>query len=162
MSISVKISYTFGEKTMVNQNDTLNNNFENIKGTGFGLSMKNGLGKIVVQVSAATILVGSLITPPSVFPAKASEANICPSESVSRSISGKVSTKMVFKNNSSNAVKTYWLNYSGERVFYKKLNPNQSYTQQTYVTHPWVITDDSDNCLGVYYPDGQTQTVEIQ
>ena len=68
---------------MLNQNNTLNNNFENIKGTGSGLSMKNGLGKTVVQVSAATILVDSLIAPPSIFPTKASEANICSSESVS-------------------------------------------------------------------------------
>lgn len=114
------------------------------------------------RIGAATILVGSLIALPSINSAKASEANVCSAESVSRSISGKVSTKMVFRNRSRKKVKIYWLNYSGERVFYRQLNPQTGYTQSTYVTHPWVVTDASDNCLGVYYPDGQTRNVRIK
>lgn len=35
-----------------------------------------------------------------------------------------------------------------------QIQPGDKVVQQTYVTHPWVITDTSNNCLGVYYPDG--------
>lgn len=114
------------------------------------------------RISAATILVGSLIALPSINQAKASRGTTCPAESVSRSISGKVATRMTFKNRSPKKVKIYWLNYSGKRVFYRQLNPRAGYTQSTYVTHPWVITDASEKCLGVYYPDGQSRTVRIR
>ncbi|NEO66700.1 MAG: hypothetical protein F6J94_18440 [Moorea sp. SIO1F2] len=56
-------------------------------------------------------------------------------------------------------IKTYWLNYQGNRTYYYQLKPGQGYTQQTYVTHPWVITDNQHHCLGVYYLDGQARTV---
>ena len=131
----------------------------NIKNTDRG---ENGLANTLARVSAAAILFGGLITLPFINRATASEATTCPAESVSRSISGKVVTKVVFRNKSSKTVKTYWLDYSGKRKFYKQLDPGKGYTQSTYVTHPWVITDASDNCLGVYYPDGQIRTVEIK
>lgn len=93
------------------------------------------------------------------FPQETLAANVCDAESVSNSISGKVSTKITFVNKSNDLIKTYWLDYQGNRTYYYQLKPGQGYTQQTYVTHPWVITDDQDNCLGVYYPDGQARTV---
>ena len=33
--------------------------------------------------------------------------------------------------------------------------------QQTYVTHPWLITDADDNAWDVYFPDAQPRIVEI-
>lgn len=68
--------------------------------------------------------------------------------------SGKVATKVVFRNKSPKTVKTYWLDYSGKRKFYAQLKPGKNYVQSTYVTHPWIVTDASDNCLGVYYQKG--------
>ncbi|BAZ36602.1 hypothetical protein NIES4101_25210 (plasmid) [Calothrix sp. NIES-4101] len=85
----------------------------------------------------------------------------CASESVSSSRSGKVSTEITFINQRRQSVKTYWLDYSGKRKFYATIAPGDRVVQQTYVTHPWVVTDTSNNCLGVYYPDGQPRIVEI-
>lgn len=85
----------------------------------------------------------------------------CESESVSISRSGKIATDITFINQRSAPVRLYWLDYSGERKFYALIAPNNRITQSTYVTHPWVITDTKNNCLGVYYPDGQPRIVEI-
>ncbi|MBP0016029.1 MAG: hypothetical protein J7647_00545 [Cyanobacteria bacterium SBLK] len=88
-------------------------------------------------------------------------ASVCPSEATDRSINSNVSTYVVFNNKSTQGIKTYWLDYSGNRKFYRQLNSNESYKQQTYVTHPWVVTDLEDNCLGVYYPESETVEVAI-
>ncbi len=85
----------------------------------------------------------------------------CEAESVSISRTGKVTTEITFINQRSVPVKTYWLDYSGKRKFYAQIQPGDKVVQQTYVTHPWVITDASNNCLGVYYPDGQPRIIEI-
>ncbi len=86
----------------------------------------------------------------------------CIAESISKSTSGKLTTEITFDNQLKKPVKIYWLNYSGERVFYRQLQSKESYTQQTYVTHPWVVTDVGDACLGVYYPDSKPRVVKLK
>jgi von Hippel-Lindau disease tumor supressor len=95
-----------------------------------------------------------------VFAANA-QSQKCEAESVSISRTGKVTTEITFINQRSVPVKTYWLDYWGKRKFYAQIQPGDKVIQQTYVTHPWVITDVSNNCLGVYYPDGQPRIIEI-
>lgn len=74
----------------------------------------------------------------------------CDAEKTLVSKSGK-SINVTFINNMSKAIKIYWLNQLGKRVSYNRNVPiNGMHQQQTYVTHPWVITDSNDNCLGVY------------
>ncbi len=85
----------------------------------------------------------------------------CEAESVSISRTDKITTEITFINQRNVPVKTYWLDYSGKRKFYAQIQPGDKVFQQTYVTHPWVITDVSNNCLGVYYPDGQPRIIEI-
>jgi hypothetical protein len=38
-------------------------------------------------------------------------------------------------------VSIYWINYSGDRVFYQSVGPNQSYVQPTFITHPWLVVE---------------------
>ncbi len=77
------------------------------------------------------------------------------------SINGYFSTSIRFVNNSNRSVKVYWLDYKGKRQLYNKLNTNRSYKQQTYLTHPWLITDIQDNALYIFFPDAQPRTIEI-
>jgi von Hippel-Lindau disease tumor supressor len=79
-----------------------------------------------------------------------------------RSVNGDVSTSVRFVNRKQIMLKIYWLNYEGQRVFYRSLNPGERYIQQTYLTHPWLITDVNDNALYVFFPDAQLRTVEIR
>lgn len=59
----------------------------------------------------------------------------------SHSINGNTSTSVTFWNVYWNPVTVYWLDYSGSRVNYATLGAFGSYTQPTYVTHPWIATD---------------------
>jgi hypothetical protein len=37
-------------------------------------------------------------------------------------------------------------------VPYANLNPGESYTINTYLTHPWVFTDGPGNCVEMFMP----------
>ena len=88
--------------------------------------------------------------------------NDCPNEKEFRSIEGNKSTSITFVNQRTSIIQTYWLNYQGARQLYWKLNPGEQYNQQTYVTHPWVVTDDNDNCLGIFLPEQNQITLTIR
>jgi hypothetical protein len=86
----------------------------------------------------------------------------CRDERDLRSVQGNVHTSMKFVNRTNQEVRSYWLDYSGRRVFYKAIPPNGSYTQPTFQTHPWVITDQRDNCLDIYVSNQPSAAVEIR
>ena len=76
----------------------------------------------------------------------------CPDEAGLRSTEGVVSTSITFMNRMPIAVRIYWINYDGKRQFYGIVGPHRSFHQQTYVTHPWVLTDQNENCVAAYMP----------
>jgi hypothetical protein len=86
----------------------------------------------------------------------------CDAEPVARSLHAQHATEVVFKNNNTHAVRIWWLNYTGKRVWYQTLAPGESYTQSTYLTHPWIATDKQGRCVGLYYPDAKPRTIDIQ
>ncbi len=86
----------------------------------------------------------------------------CRGERNLRSVQGNVHTSMKFVNRTNHEVRSYWLDYSGRRVFYKAIAPNGNYTQPTFQTHPWVITDQRDNCLDIYVSNQPSAVVEIR
>jgi len=86
---------------------------------------------------------------------------MCESEKIISSSNSIFSTSVKFFNLLDKTIRVYWINYSGKRVFYREIQKNSEYEQQTYLTHPWVVTDEYDNCLGVYYPDGQLRVINI-
>ena len=77
------------------------------------------------------------------------------------SIHANIPTSIRFENKSGKIVKIYWLDYSGNRKLYKVLEKDQVHNQQTYVTHPWLITGDDDRAMQIYFPDSQSRTVVI-
>ncbi|MFN8671840.1 MAG: hypothetical protein U0457_07095 [Candidatus Sericytochromatia bacterium] len=76
----------------------------------------------------------------------------CEAEKTLKSSTG-TSINLSFINNSGNAVKLYWLDFNGNRMIYNRnmLNTN-THKQQTFVTHPWVVTDANDKCLKIFVP----------
>ena len=86
----------------------------------------------------------------------------CSDERNLRSVQGNVHTTMKFLNNSNHEVRTYWLDYSGRRVFYKAIPPHGQYTQPTFQTHPWVVTDQRDKCLNIYVSNQPSGIAEIR
>jgi hypothetical protein len=86
-----------------------------------------------------------------------------------RSIEGSSSTMVTFTNKSSRNIVMVWLNYHSEPIKYSQLVPGASYTQQTYVTHPWIAVElDSGyytlmllNNWTVFYPQACDCNVHI-
>ncbi len=91
----------------------------------------------------------------------------CSLEPTLHSIEGTVPTSIQFANDTAGPVNVYWINYQGQRVFYRggpftALAAGQSYVQGTYITHPWIITDVATNkCLGIWLPTESLGTAVI-
>lgn len=64
---------------------------------------------------------------------------------------------MDFVNQRGSNMSIYWLDYSAKRVSYKQNLPTgQTHVQGTFVTHPWLITDNTGTCIGIYRPVTKT------
>ncbi len=57
------------------------------------------------------------------------------------SINSDNATTANFANNSKRIVSVIWIDFNCHEVLYRLLPPGQSYTQPTYLTHPWIIRD---------------------
>lgn len=55
-----------------------------------------------------------------------------------------------------------WLDYQGHPVDYQGLNGRQSYTQQTFVGHPWMFTNGPGDCMQITIPQEDTIQIEIK
>ena len=76
-------------------------------------------------------------------------------------ISAATQTTISFTNDGSNIKRIYWLNQTGERVLYATLTTGKSISIQTYVTHPWVVANSSDQCEAIYMPTPFRQDISI-
>jgi hypothetical protein len=90
----------------------------------------------------------------------------CGDEKQLRSMEGSISTFIRFDNYSPEAVNLYWLNYDGVRVYYATVGTGRSLLQQTYVTHPWVVTrkdagSGTDECVAIFQPTSDPGVAEI-
>ncbi len=86
----------------------------------------------------------------------------CEGEQSSRSIVGTNATAVSFTNYRGSPVRIYWLDYNGARKLYATIGPGLSHVQSTYVSHPWVVTDLSDRCIGIYEPETQRRDYAIR
>lgn len=93
---------------------------------------------------------------------KGSHGGTCPTEKSLRSWDGKTATTVRFVNDSGKPLMTFWLDYKGKRVPYQKLAPGASHDQPTFVTHPWVVTNQEGACLGIYYGDAQLRVITLK
>jgi hypothetical protein len=90
----------------------------------------------------------------------ATGAKSCGLEKSARSVEGKVATRIRFVNSSDEVIKVFWLDYAGKRKLYKTLGTGETYTQRTYLTNPWVVTNATDACVRLYFPGARiTQAV---
>jgi hypothetical protein len=78
-----------------------------------------------------------------------------------RSEQGTAPAVMVFEDSLDQPISIYWINYNGELVLYKDLQPGGSFSVNTYFTHPWLITRQDGACLDVFVPSQVAQTIAI-
>ena len=119
-----------------------------------GQTQPNRLGcDPVASYAAAAIGTGD--------PETLAERRECAQESSLRSKDGRTPTAINFVNLASQPIRIYWLDYDGRRKLYHTLEPTQGYTQNTYLTHPWVTTTTSGECLGIYLPADSLKKVVV-
>ncbi|GEM_PF-3401778 len=85
----------------------------------------------------------------------------CATESQFKSLSGTTRAVLQITNNTDETVKSYWLDYTGKRVFYENVAPHTSYLQATWLTHPWVITSAAGACYRFVVMNSQQQFVSV-
>jgi hypothetical protein len=102
------------------------------------------------------------IVPETTTPGPGSPMGIsCDEEKNLRSLDTKNPTSISFTNKSEKTKRVYWLNHAGKRVLYATLKRDQFKSIQTYISHPWVVTNISDECEVIYMPTPDKQEVII-
>ena len=91
-----------------------------------------------------------------------SVAAACRQETGLRSLQGSTATRLEFVNTSSREVRVYWLDYKGQRVFYRAIPAGGKYLQPTFKTHPWVMTDQNDRCIDLLVSQQPYQSYRIR
>lgn len=86
----------------------------------------------------------------------------CSEENILRSEGTKTPASIGFVNTGSRTLRVYWLNHDGNRVLYGTLENGQVLGLQTFLTHPWVIADTSDVCIGIYLPSMTPLSVALK
>jgi VHL beta domain len=87
----------------------------------------------------------------------------CEKEFNLRSLNADRSTTIRLINRGSQTFKVYWIDYWGRRQHYWDLAPGEHYDQQTYVTHPWVITESGSDqpCRGIFQPQSKLGIISL-
>jgi hypothetical protein len=102
-------------------------------------------------------LVFSLVMPVAAF----GNGISCSDQATLRSTATGRPAIITFVNNSRHTANIYWIDYAGKRAQHFYVTPGSVISRNSLVTHPWVITDDYDNCIGVVFADPSTPNVEI-
>ena len=63
-----------------------------------------------------------------------------------------VAAKIEFHNTANQTVKIYWIDFAGKRVLYSTLLADEVYAQESFVTHPWLVTDAKGNSWALHQP----------
>lgn len=76
-------------------------------------------------------------------PPPGGESGVLPRGDVpaSCSLNSDTPITILFVNNTRRTVSVYWKDFQCGEVLYHTLEPGQSYVQETYATHPWVVRD---------------------
>ena len=78
-----------------------------------------------------------------------------------RSAANLSTAQIEFVNDSGQVVKIFWVDFEGHQKLYQTLKVGESYVQKTYLNHPWLVTDASDNVWYMFFADAQPRTVDI-
>jgi len=94
---------------------------------------------------------------------------LCPGEGSSRSLYSDHPTSLIFVNAASSpedVISVYWLDYDGNRQHYVDVHPGETVRQETFLTHPWLITfpvpGGGEVCHGIVQPRPKPGRVVIQ
>lgn len=79
-----------------------------------------------------------------------------------RSKNANTPTKLTFVNQTPEMRVIEWINYQGGTQEYARLQPGDTWTVNTFLTHPWLVTDGPGNCYKIYLPKPGARTVTLK
>lgn len=85
----------------------------------------------------------------------------CSTEKSFKSTLGVAQATLTIINNTDQTVQSFWLNYNGDRVFYRQLAAHQRYNQPTWLTHPWIVASLDGTCYRLVVMTSLEQTVTL-
>src|SRR6185295_5972433 len=85
----------------------------------------------------------------------------CARENRFKSTAGVTTATLTVINNTDQPVKSFWLDYSGNRVFYRQVAAHKQYKQATWLTHPWVIASTKGKCYRLTVMNSRQQVVTV-
>jgi hypothetical protein len=86
----------------------------------------------------------------------------CDTEPAARSHTSDAPATIKFDNGTYETVTLYWLDFSGQRVRYGTLGPGSALKQETYLTHPWIVTAADGQCLGIFQAAGPRSVAYLE
>src|SRR5439155_67311 len=75
----------------------------------------------------------------------------CRKESSTRSRSATGPAGYTITNGTASTLRIYWIDYKGKRELWFTLKAGYSQDQDSYRTHPWVVTDEKGRCWRLFY-----------
>jgi hypothetical protein len=78
-----------------------------------------------------------------------------------RSQNSDLPVRITFVNRSGAYRALEWIDFKGNFKDYGGMNPGESKVINTYVTHPWMITDGPGNCKYIHTSGGRAGTVAL-
>ena len=83
---------------------------------------------------------------------QAAYANVCQGQETLRSRESREPAKLRFVNGTGTTVLLQWIDFNGKRKDYATLRAGDEVTQDTFITHPWVVNDINGRCREIYLP----------
>ena len=94
-------------------------------------------------------------------PAQSAIDNSCRQLREIRSRNSNTPTKITFVNKSGMYRSILWLDFKGQPKSYANLNSGEQVTLDTYMTHPWMVTDGPGNCIQIVMPSRGSKVVNL-
>ncbi|EGN91875.1 hypothetical protein SERLA73DRAFT_148036, partial [Serpula lacrymans var. lacrymans S7.3] len=79
-----------------------------------------------------------------------------------RSYSWGISVGVTFESYLDNSVEIFWIDFTGQRKLYKTLSLGKTFEVSTYVGHPWLVYNTSNQLsMAIFYPVARYAQVAI-
>lgn len=85
----------------------------------------------------------------------------CKGQFKMRSKNSDTPTSITFVNKSKTYRSILWLDFKGQTKDYAQLEAGKSVTLQTFLTHPWMVTNGPGDCLQIVLPRAGGSTIKL-
>ena len=95
-------------------------------------------------------------------PEQAAYEQTCEGQETLRSRESKDSAKLRFINESGTTLVLQWIDFKGALIEYATLKPGADVTQETFITHPWVVAYQEGSCRQIFLPAPGVSVVHLR